>query len=149
MRHQLGFRDGSAGDADRPESQLPFGDIRTLVDLHVTAQMNAGGATVIGHGPKVFLEDLLIDNHARRREIFFMKILEITARQPRLDFVVAVRVASGKRRGGCRDTASGGGAKKTSTRSHMKILSHTDPERSTIIRQILLEVGVGAGAGRI
>jgi len=47
-----------------------------------------------------------------------MKVFEIAARDARFDFVVAVRAAGGKRRGGCGDAASSGGTRKRLRKSY-------------------------------
>jgi len=85
-------------------------------------QVDPARAAVIGHGPKILFEDLQIDDHARCREVFFVQVFEIAARDARFNFVVAIRAAGGKRRGGCRDAASGGSTQKTSAGSHMEHL---------------------------
>ena len=60
------------------------------MDLHMAAQMDARRAAVVGHGPQVFLEDLQVDDHAGRGEIFFIEMLKIAAGHARLDFIGAV-----------------------------------------------------------
>src|ERR1700682_5257955 len=77
---------------------------------------------MIGHGPKILLEDLQVDYHARRRKILFVEVLEIAAHHSRLDFVVAVGGAAEGPRGGCENAAGSGGAEKASTRCHSAIV---------------------------
>src|SRR5580704_14278912 len=88
----------------------------------MAAQVNAGFVAVIGHGPKILLEDLQVDHHARRRKILFVQVLEIAADNFRFDFIVAVSRAAERPRGGCEDTACSSGAEKASTRCHSEML---------------------------
>src|ERR671931_1085014 len=91
--------------------------------------MDARMAAVIGHGAEVLLKNFQVDDHAGRRQIFFMEVLEIAPDDPSLDLVVAARRTGGKRRRTGRDTAGGDGTEKTSARSHNEILSQARGNR--------------------
>src|SRR5260370_406556 len=96
-------------------------DLGTCGDLHMAAQMDAGGAAVVGHGMQVVIEDIQIHHHAGSREVFLGKVLEILARDARLDFFVPGGACERARRGRA-ETAQCGGTQKTPTGSHRKIL---------------------------
>src|SRR5438067_895015 len=89
--------------------------------------MDPGIAAMIRHGQQVFLEDLLIHDHARRRQVFFVEVLEIAAGNLRLEFFVA---GGGEQRprGKSGVTTSSGYLEEASSRMHRKMLPHLRPD---------------------
>src|SRR5450755_2162206 len=89
----------------------------------MAAQMNAGGAAVIGHGTQVLFENLEINDHAGGREIVSVKVLKIAADDAGLDFVKVIGRAGGKGpRRSCEQGSGSAGAQETSSRCHGQIL---------------------------
>jgi len=87
--HQFAFGHRRAGQAVCPQSKLALCNLGTLMHFDVRANMNAGGLAMIGHLPHVLLEEVEINDHRGRWQIFFVDVFQIAAREPRLDLLRA------------------------------------------------------------